>query len=63
MSVERVIHTIPVPAGWSAEQSWEAIRHGDQLPPGTARQWANVLTDDQDHFIRMLPSDLSELSE
>ena len=35
------IHTIPVPQGWSIEQSWEAIANGDELPDGPA-SWANV---------------------
>lgn len=38
------VHTIPVPAGWSIEQAWEAIRRGETLfdrEPG----WANVLVE------------------
>ena len=35
------VHTIPVPAGWSVEQAWEAISRGDKLPGPTA-YWANI---------------------
>lgn len=51
----RIIHTIPVPLGWSIEQSWEAIRRGDLLThPRGEPTWANVETDADDHFIGVL---------
>lgn len=38
----REIHTIPVPRGWSVEQSWEAISRGDLLTDPEPQGWANV---------------------
>ena len=38
----REIHTIPVPRGWSVEQSWEAITRGDLLTDPDPQGWANV---------------------
>lgn len=40
-----VIHTIPVPAGWSTEQAWEAISRRHRLPGPTAF-WVNVMVTD-----------------
>jgi hypothetical protein len=48
------IHTIPVPHGWSIEQAWEAIKRGDLLPDDEGERWANVETDDNDKFIRVI---------
>ena len=48
-----MIHTIPVPQGWSVEQAWEAVVRGDLLPDDE-KTWANVETDDCDHFIRII---------
>lgn len=39
------VHTIPVPAGWSPEQAWEAISRGVLLPE-TDVNWANILVRD-----------------
>lgn len=37
------IHTIYVPAGWSVEQVWEAIRRDDRiLVNGEVGSWVNV---------------------
>ncbi len=39
------VHTIWVPAGWSAEQVWEAIRRGEPIVPledDEAGVWVNV---------------------
>lgn len=52
----RVIHVIPVPAGWSVEQAWEAIQRGDRLTDPEP-MWANVETDGDDRFVRVLPMD------
>ena len=41
----QTIHTIPVPAGWSVEQAWEAISRGDELPASPEGTWANVLVE------------------
>lgn len=50
------IHLIPVPPGWSIEQAWEAISRGDTLlyPAGVEPLWANVETDENDRFVRIL---------
>jgi hypothetical protein len=37
------IHTIPVPDGWSIEQSWEVIKRGDRIPPDIPVVWANII--------------------
>lgn len=52
---DRVLRTIPVPAGWSIEQAWEAIRRGDLLTDPEP-MWANIETDG-DRLIRVLPMD------
>ncbi|MET0786570.1 MAG: hypothetical protein ABWY25_07690 [Paenisporosarcina sp.] len=52
--VNKKIHTIPVPYGWSPEQAWEATQRGDELPEEGER-WVNVETDDHNKFIRILP--------
>lgn len=56
MSDSVIIHTIPVPHGWSIEQAWEAIRRGDKLRHKRKRppMWANVVTDKDDHLIKVL---------
>lgn len=41
-----VVHTIPVPEGWSVEQAWEAISRGDKLPTQKGCSWANVIVRD-----------------
>ena len=42
-----VIHTIPVPIGWSVEQSWEAISRGVKLVhPHGEPMWANIITNE-----------------
>ena len=40
-----VIHTIPVPRGWSVEQAWEAVKNGDKLNDPNP-SWANVVVRD-----------------
>ena len=35
------VHTIPVPKGWSIEQSWEAVSRGEGLP-AEAVEWVRV---------------------
>jgi hypothetical protein len=51
-----IIHTIPIPRGWSIEQAWEAICRGDLLrhkrkkPP----MWANVVVDEKEKMVRVL---------
>lgn len=50
-----IIHTIPVPRGWSIEQAWEAICRGDNLTDGSP-SWANIETTAGDKFIRVLPA-------
>ena len=37
----REVHAIPVPAGWSVEQAWEAISRGDELT-NPDPEWAVV---------------------
>lgn len=50
-----VIHTIPVPIGWSPEQAWEAIRRGDLLEhPEGEPGWVNIQTGKDDRFLRVL---------
>ena len=46
------IHTIPVPRGWSVEQSWEAIRRGDLLTDPVPL-WANVEVDPRGRMVRV----------
>lgn len=51
----KIIQTIPVPVGWTPEQSFRTIQAGGILihpngPPG----WANVLCDADDQFVRVL---------
>lgn len=53
MADSRVIHTIPVPRGWSVEQAWEAISRDDCLSDPYP-SWANVETRDG-KFLRVLP--------
>ena len=50
------IHTIPIPRGWSVEQAWEAIVRKTPLTfeAGEDPRWANVETDEQDRFVRVL---------
>lgn len=41
------IHTVPLPAGWSPEQTWEHLSRGGLLehPPGTREEdleWVNL---------------------
>lgn len=50
----REIHTIPVPRGWSVEQSWEAITRGDLLTDPEPQGWANVEVRDG-VMVRVLP--------
>lgn len=45
-------HTIPVPRGWSVEQSWEAIRRGDLLTDPVPL-WANVEVDPRGRMVRV----------
>ena len=40
---QEVVHTIPVPLGWSVELAWEAISRGDELPEGGSN-WAVIGT-------------------
>jgi hypothetical protein len=48
------ICTIPVPVGWSVEQTWEAICHGDILThPHGEPSWVNIETVDN-KLIRVL---------
>jgi hypothetical protein len=49
-----IIHTIPVPRGWSIEQSWEAITRGDLLTDPEP-MWANVEVNEAGKFRRVLP--------
>jgi hypothetical protein len=49
-----IVHTIPVPRGWSIEQSWEAISRNVKLTDPYPF-WANVETTPDDKFIRVLP--------
>ncbi len=49
-----VIHTIPVPVGWSPEQAWEAIRRSDLLQhPAGEPSWVNIETTVDDRFVRL----------
>lgn len=45
----RAVHTIPVPPGWSAEQSWEHISRGERLPVEGLTEadvsWVSVLVE------------------
>ena len=50
------IHTIPVPEGWSAEQAWEAIRRGDQLPE-PPQAWVNCEVKDG-RFVRLIEPEI-----
>lgn len=57
------VHVIPVPVGWTPEQSYHAIERGALLihpngPPG----WAAVLTDENDKFDRVLEPNGATLS-
>jgi hypothetical protein len=52
------IHTIPVPAGWSAEQAWEAISRGVEIPNGEPG-WTNVEIVDG-RLVRWFPTETSE---
>ncbi len=54
MSERLVIHTIPVPRGWSVEQSWEAICRGDLLTDPEPQGWANIETRNG-NFVRVIP--------
>jgi hypothetical protein len=51
------IHTIAVPEGWSVEQAWEAIAHGDGLPATGELRWANVEVKDG-KYVKTYPADL-----
>jgi hypothetical protein len=53
------VHTIPVPRGWSAEQAWEAITRGVPLTDAHP-SWANIETDDDDQFVRVLDAEADE---
>ena len=39
------VHTIAIPRGWSAEQTWEAISRGDHLE-GPFVKWQNIVVRD-----------------
>lgn len=50
-----IIHTIPVPIGWTPEQSFRTIMAGASLiHPLGPPLWANVLCNNDDEFIRVL---------
>jgi hypothetical protein len=47
------ICTIPVPVGWTVEQTWDAIRHGDIVThPDGDPTWVNIETVD-DKLVRV----------
>lgn len=49
----RVFHTIPVPRGWSIEQSWEAISN-DVLLTDPRPYWASIETTEDGKFIKVI---------
>src|SRR5947209_5382997 len=41
--LDRTVHTIPVPVGWSPEQTWEHLTRGNLLEhPNGDPAWTNV---------------------
>ena len=52
------VHTIPVPRGWSIEQSWEHIRRGVILTDPEPN-WAVILVRDT-HLVRVLSDEREE---
>jgi hypothetical protein len=43
---ETSVHVIPVPPGWSPEQSWEHISRSKRLPtdyPDSEQRWVSVV--------------------
>lgn len=51
-----MIHTIPVPIGWSPEQAWEAIKR-EEILPDKKKTWVNIETDDEDNLVTILYKD------
>lgn len=40
------IYVIPVPDGWSVEQTYEALKHEDPLPASHGSVWVSILIKD-----------------
>lgn len=53
MSEQVVIHTIPIPKGWSPEQAWEAIKRNDVPLPQPPQWWTNIETE-SGRFVRVI---------
>lgn len=54
-----LIHTIPVPRGWSPEQAWEAMRRNEHKKTFDTDDitWVNIRADDNGNLLKIYYKD------